>query len=52
MKLLWKKRETENRQSEEAVDELTNRLVQDGDEVISGPRTTGDGYFERNVVYL
>ena len=30
--------------SKEKVDELTNRLKNDGYEVISGPRTTGDGY--------
>ena len=32
--------------SREKVDELTARLKQDGYEVISGPRTTGDGYYE------
>ena len=33
-----------------AVDELTERLKSDGYEVISGPRTTGDGYYESCVV--
>lgn len=28
------------------VDELTARLAADGYEVLSGPRTTGDGYYE------
>lgn len=32
--------------SKEAVDELTTRLKNDGFVVISGPRTTGDGYYE------
>ncbi len=32
--------------SREKVDELTTQLQQDGYEVISGPRTTGDGYYE------
>ncbi len=35
--------------SKEAVDELTARLKQDGYEVLSGPRTTGDGYYESCV---
>ena len=30
--------------SKEAVDELTERLKKDGYHVVSGPRTTGDGY--------
>lgn len=33
----------------EAVDSLTAHLKSDGYEVISGPRTTGDGYFESCV---
>ena len=33
-----------------AVDELTERLKADGYEVISGPRTTGDGYYESCIV--
>ena len=32
--------------SKEKVDEITETLSQDGYEVISGPRTTGDGYYE------
>ena len=30
----------------EAVDQLTGRLRQAGYPVLSGPRTTGDGYYE------
>ena len=36
--------------SKEAVDELTERLKNDGYQVISGPRTTGDGYYESCIV--
>ena len=36
--------------SKEKVDELTARLRRDGYEVVSGPRTTGDGYYESCVV--
>lgn len=36
--------------SKEKVDELTKKLRQDGYEVISGPRTTGDGYYESCIV--
>ena len=32
--------------SAEKVDSLTERLKTDGYKVISGPRTTGDGYYE------
>ncbi len=32
--------------SREAVDALTQRLNRDGYAVLSGPRTTGDGYYE------
>ena len=32
--------------SQEAVDELTERLVMDGYPKLNGPRTTGDGYYE------
>ncbi|EEX32245.1 MULTISPECIES: VOC family protein [Vibrio] len=32
--------------SEQAVDQLTQRLVEDGYEILSSPRTTGDGYYE------
>ena len=36
--------------SKEQVDKLTETLMQDGYMVISGPRTTGDGYYESCVV--
>lgn len=36
--------------SKEAVDALTERLKQDGYPVISGPRTTGDGYYESCIL--
>ena len=36
--------------SKDAVDALTERLQRDGYEVISGPRTTGDGYYESCIV--
>lgn len=36
--------------SAEAVDALTARLRDDGYEVLSGPRTTGDGYYESCVL--
>ena len=36
--------------SKDAVDVLTNKLEQDGYEVISGPRTTGDGYYESCII--
>ena len=36
--------------SKEKVNELTTRLKSDDYEVISGPRTTGDGYYESCVV--
>ena len=36
--------------SRENVDNLTARLKSDGFEVISEPRTTGDGYYESCVV--
>lgn len=38
--------------SSAAVDELTARLKNDGYTVLSGPRTTGDGYYESCVVAL
>lgn len=38
--------------SKERVDSLTAQLKQDGYEVISGPRTTGDGYFESCIVAI
>lgn len=36
--------------SKEQVDTLTETLKQDGYEVTSGPRTTGDGYYESCIV--
>ena len=36
--------------SKAAVDELTERMKNDGYNVISGPRTTGDGYYESCIV--
>lgn len=38
--------------SKEKVDELTETLRNDGYEVISGPRTTGDGYYESCIVAI
>ena len=35
--------------SREAVDALTARLKADGYSIVSGPRTTGDGYYESCV---
>ncbi len=34
----------------DVVDELTEKLRNDGYSVISGPRTTGDGYYESCIV--
>ena len=36
--------------SREAVDSLTARMKTDGFRVLSGPRTTGDGYYESCIV--
>lgn len=36
--------------SKEKVDELTRQLKEAGYEVVNGPRTTGDGYYESCVV--
>lgn len=36
--------------SKEKVDELTMEMKSDGYEVISGPRITGDGYYESCIV--
>ena len=38
--------------SKEMVDELTARLKADGYDIFSGPRTTGDGYYESCVVAI
>ena len=36
--------------SKEAVDSLTARMKGDGYKIISGPRITGDGYYESCVI--
>lgn len=36
--------------SAEEVDRLTRRFREDGFDVLSGPRTTGDGYYESCIV--
>lgn len=36
--------------SRERVDDLTEELKRDGYEVVSGPRTAGDGYYESCVI--
>ena len=36
--------------SKEAVDKLTEKMKNDGYNVISGPRTTGDGYYESCII--
>lgn len=36
--------------SKERVDSLTGRLREDGFQVVSGPRTTGDGYYESCIL--
>ncbi len=38
--------------SKEKVDSLTAELKNDGYKVVSGPRTTGDGYYESCVVAI
>ena len=38
--------------SKEKVDALTAQLKADGYEVVSGPRTTGDGYYESCIVAI
>ncbi len=38
--------------SREAVDALTETLRRDGFRVVSGPRTTGDGYYESCVAAI
>ena len=36
--------------SKEAVDAFTEKMKKDGYNVISGPRTTGDGYYESCII--
>lgn len=38
--------------SKEAVDDLTQKISDAGYSVISGPRTTGDGYYEACIVAI
>ena len=38
--------------SSEKIDQLTAKLQSDGYEIISAPRTTGDGYYESCIVDL
>lgn len=38
--------------SADKVDQLTDRLRSDGYEILSGPRTTGDGFYESCVIGL
>lgn len=38
--------------SKEAVDELTEKLRNDGYKVFSAPRTTGDGYYESCIIAI
>lgn len=38
--------------SKEKVDEVTAKLQNDGYEVISGPRTTSDGYYESCIIAI
>lgn len=38
--------------SKEKVDEITNKLKEAGYEIVSGPRTTGDGYYESCIVAI
>ncbi|SKC08988.1 lactoylglutathione lyase [Lachnospiraceae bacterium] len=38
--------------SKEKVDELTDKLKNNGYQIVSGPRTTGDGYYESCIVVI
>lgn len=38
--------------SKQSVDALTRRLADSGYEVLSGPRTTGDGYYESVILAI
>ena len=38
--------------TKEAVDDLTARIQEAGYNVVSGPRTTGDGYYESCIVAI
>jgi lactoylglutathione lyase len=37
--------------NKEEVDALTKRLLEDGYQILSGPRVTGDGYYETLFLY-
>lgn len=36
--------------SKQRVDQLTAELMEDGFQIVSGPRTTGDGYYESCII--
>ena len=36
--------------SKAAVDEFTEKMKKDGYDIISAPRTTGDGYYESCII--
>ncbi|MBO4903482.1 MAG: VOC family protein [Lachnospiraceae bacterium] len=38
--------------TKEAVDDLTDKIREAGYDVVSGPRTTGDGYYESCIVVI
>ena len=38
--------------SKERVDELTRRINSAGFDIVSGPRTTGDGYYESCIIAI
>lgn len=38
--------------SKKKVDEITKKLQDDGYEVVSQPRTTGDGYYESSIIAI
>lgn len=38
--------------SKKVVDELTERMRKDGYQVVNGPRTTGDGYYESCIIAI
>jgi lactoylglutathione lyase len=38
--------------TKEAVDDLTGKIQDAGYDIVSGPRTTGDGYYESSIVVI
>ena len=44
------KLENKGKMKKEDVDRITEKIKDDGYEVISGPRTTGDGYYESCIL--